>query len=141
MAGLGQALTGKRASTPKVCRVMGDDNAKVIYKNMGNNHNYPVIWADTVTVVSGATQAVVCSGITFHGYDVATYGNVTASPKGNLGYFYLTHDTVTNKVTFICSSAAGAGGTDVSVQVILGVDPDMEAMYCRGNTGASQALP
>ena len=141
MPGLGQPQTGTRASTPKICNIKGDDAAKVIYKNMGNNHNYPVMWADTITVVSGATTAVVASGIGFHGMTVASDATVIATPDGDLGTYYINKDTANNVVTFVCSSAAGAGGTAVNVMVMLGTDPDMASLACRGNTGAQQSLP
>ena len=64
MPQLGQALTGFRKSTPKVCKVMADDGDKLLYKFVGNNHAYPFIWAETVTHSGTATVivAVVQSG-------------------------------------------------------------------------------
>ena len=137
---LGQAQTGQRASTPKTTKLSGDDRMCMVYRNMGNNHAVPYIWADQVTMVSGATSVIVCSGIKFHGYDVATYGNVVATAEGNIGYSYITKDTVNNVVTLVGSSAAGADVT-VNVQVMLGVMPDLAVLSCRGNNGASQSLP
>ena len=141
MGNLGQALTGKRASTPKVTKIMGDDSGTLIYRNLGNNHSVPYVWADQITVVSGATTAVVASGISFHGYDLATYGNMVVTPEGNLGACYITKDTVNNVVTLVCASAAGAGGVVVNVHAMLGIAPDLESLSCRGNTGANQSLP
>jgi hypothetical protein len=99
MSSTGQPQTGQKASTPKVCKVMGDDRATLVYRNLGNNHSMPYVWADTVTVTSGSTSAVVASGIKFHGYDLATYGNMVATPEGDLGSFYFSKDTTSNIVT------------------------------------------
>lgn len=140
MSSIGQALTGQRASTPKVCKTFGDDRATLVYRNLGNNHSVPYVWADQITVVSGATSAVVASGIKFHGYDVATYGNMVATPEGNLGSFYISKDTTNNVVTFVCSTAASAD-TTVNVHCMLGVAPDLTSLSCRGNSGAMQSLP
>ena len=140
MGSLGQALTGQRASTPKVTKILADDRGTIVYRNLGNNHSHPYIWGDQVTVASGSSSVVVASGITFHGYDLATYGNIVATPEGNLGNFYITKDTVANTVTFNCSSTASAD-TTVNVHVMLGISPDLESLSCRGNTGATQSLP
>lgn len=141
MPDLGQAQTGKRASTPKVVSVKGDDRMTMLYRNLGNNHSVPFMWADQVTLVSGATSVVVASGIKFHGYDLATYGNIVATPEGSVGAYYITKDTASNVVTFVSASAAGASGVVVNVQAMLGVNPSLETLNCRGNNGASQSLP
>lgn len=140
MGSIGQPLTGERASTPKVCKIMGDDRATMTYRNLGNNHSVPYIWADEITVVSGATTAVVASGIKFHGYDLASYGKFVATPEGDVGSCYISKDKVNNVVTVVCSTAA-AGDTVVVVQAQLGINPDLTNISCRGNTGASQMLP
>jgi len=93
-------------------------------------------------MVSGATEVVVASGIKFHGYDLATYGNVTATPLADpTGRVYVSKNTSTNVVKVVNTTAAGAGGIDYDVKFMLGVDPDIESIYCRGNRGASQSLP
>ena len=104
MAQLGQAQTGTKASTPKVCALKGDDNLKVIWKNMGNNHTYPLLWGSNHTVASGVTTITLASGIKFHGMELATYGNVQASPNWNAGASYITKDTAANTVTFTCAT-------------------------------------
>jgi len=131
---------GSLKSTPKLTKINGDDHNKVIYRNMGNNHAYPFVWAGTSTVVSGATTAVVASGIKWHGYDLATYATVVATPKGDLGYFYTTANTTDNTIILTCSSAPG---TDVEVDMLfmLGGDMTADGLYCRGNSGAAQSLP
>lgn len=140
MSSIGQPQTGQRTSTPKVTKIMGDDRATLVYRNLGNNHSVPYMWGDIVTVASGASSVVVASGIKFHGYDLATYGNFVALPDADLGHAYITKDTVNNVVTLTYESSASAD-TTVNVQAMLGMAPDLEALSCRGNTGASPALP
>jgi hypothetical protein len=79
---------GKLKSMPKLTKINGDDHAKAIYRNMGNNHAYPFVWAATATVASGTAEVLLASGIKWHGYDLASYASVVATPKGNLGYCY-----------------------------------------------------
>ena len=131
---------GKLKSMPKLTRINGDDNDKVIFRNMGNNHAYPFVWATTAEVADGETTAVVASGIKWHGYDLATYASVVATPKGDLGYCYTTADTNANTITLTCSSAA-SGDTGVALIFMLGGDFEAEGLYCRGNDGAAQSLP
>lgn len=140
MGSIGQPQTGQLASTPKVCKVLGDDRATLVYRNLGNNHSMPYIWGSALTVASGTDTVVVASGIKFHGYALATYGNFVATPEGDLGSCYISKDTGTNVVTLVCSSAA-TDDTVVNVQAMLGVSPDLAALSCRGNNGAQQSLP
>jgi len=127
-----QALSGSRRSIPKICRINGDDNTKMIYKNLGNNHAIPFLWSDSFTMVSGTDEIVIASGIKFHGYDLATYGSFTASPMSDVGYgWWIDKNTTTNVVSIKSSSNAGADiGFDV--MFMLGVDPDLESLNCRG---------
>jgi len=131
---------GKLKSMPKLTRINGDDNDKVIFRNMGNNHAYPFVWATTATVASGEATVVVASGIKWHGYDLATYASVVATPQGDLGYCYTTADTVANTITLNCSGSAAAD-TGVSLMFMLGADFEAVGLYCRGNDGATQSLP
>lgn len=137
---VGQAQTGKGKSIPKVVAVKADDALKVIYKQIGNNHAYPFMWADTVTVVSGTSEAVIASGVEFHGYDLATYGNVVASPMGVAASWYLDKDTVTNIVKIVTASPVGSD-TDFDIQIVLGTASAsryIEDLVCRGNTGVTK---
>lgn len=112
----GQALTGQRSSTPKSANVKASDDKKVLWKQMGNNHAYPMLWADAVTM--SGTSHVVASGIKFHGMDVATYANITATARvSHAAPLYVERDTVNNIVT-IKSTASVVGVVDV--QFILG---------------------
>jgi hypothetical protein len=140
MPSLNIGQQGTLKSTPKLTRINGDDHTKVIYRNMGNNHAYPFVWGTTATVASGTQSVVVASGIKWHGYDLASYASVIATPKGDLGYCYTEADTVANTITFNCSSAA-ASDTDVALMFMLGGDLNAEGLYCRGNHGAAPNLP
>ena len=131
-------------SMPKLTKINGDDALKVIYRNLGNNHAYPFIWADTVTLASGSTTTVVASGVKFHGMKLADYASVVITPKSNPGsYLWVDSNTSTNIIS-IKSSAALSGAVDVTMMVMLGVDAEktfIEDLACRGNTGAYQSLP
>jgi len=127
----GQAQVGFLKSTPKLTRINGDDNVKVIWRNMGNNHAYPFIWGNEFTIASGVTSVVLASGIKFHGFDLATYGNVTVTPCYNAGSFYITKDTSANTITLTVTNAgADDGSSKVDVKFFLGEDPVIENIYC-----------
>lgn len=132
---VGQAQTGQRKSIPKVANIKADDGKKLIFKNVGNNHAYPMIWADTITM--SGTEVVVASGVVFHGMDLASYGNITATSRGSLSApLYVTRDTVNNIVKIESTASVTA---DVDVQIILGTNADarfIESYVCRGNNGA-----
>jgi len=140
MPNLNIGQQGSLKSTPKLTRINGDDDKKVIYRNLGNNHAYPFIWASTVTVVSGSNTVVLASGIKWHGYDLATYASVVATPKGDLGDYYTTADTSANTITLTCSETAG-GDIDVALIFMLGNDLVVDGLYCRGNLPETQSLP
>lgn len=131
---------GTLRSTPKLTRINGDDHNKVIYRNMGNNHAYPFIWASTAVMPDGDSEVVVASGIKWHGYELASYASVVATPEGALGYLTVTKDTNVNTIT-ITSSAAASGDTDIALMFMLGGDMEVEGLYCRGNSGAAPNLP
>ena len=132
---------GLLKSTPKITRINGDDALKVVYRNSGNNHAYPFVWGDTITVASGSTEAVVVSGVKFHGMDLATYGSFIVTPCSDPGArFWVEHNTSLNVVKIKIGSSA-AGAIKFNVMCMLGVDPDIDKLNCRGNTGAAQMLP
>lgn len=108
-------------STPKFTKINADDTSKTIYRNMGNNHYYPLFWGTSVTLPANASSVVLASGIKFHGYELASYASVVATPKGNVGSFYTTANTTANTITFNCSSAPGSD-TDIALLFILGYD-------------------
>jgi hypothetical protein len=132
MADLGQAQVGLLRSTPKLTRINGDDNLKVVWKNMGNNHTYPLIWGVTATVASGiTTTTLVASGTKFHGFDLLTYANVQVTPLYDAGAFYVSKDTADGKIKLITTNAgANDGSSSVDVKYMLGVDPDITGISC-----------
>jgi hypothetical protein len=136
---MAQAQTGTLKSTPKITRINGDDNLKMIYRNLGNNHNYPFVWGQTVT--HSGTTTLVASGVEFHGYELATYGNITATPIGDpgTGRYWVERDTANNVVNI--KSSASLSNVDFDLKFIIGEDPVITGIYCRGNTGAVQSLP
>jgi hypothetical protein len=139
---LGNYQTGELKSKPRLTRINGDDNAAVIYRNLGNNHAYPFVFADTFTVVSGATTVVLASGIKFHGYDLATYGKIAVTPAFDSGAYYITKDSSANVISFTCTNAgASDGSSTVDVLFMLGEDAEVDGLYCRGNRGAAPSLP
>jgi hypothetical protein len=141
MADLGIGQQGKLKSTPKIVRINGDDDKKAIYRNMGNNHSYPFVWSSTATIDLLATSKVLASGIKWHGYDLASYATIIATPDWNTTCF-VTRDTVTNVVTLNVGTAATVSGTGhVGLMFMLGNDLEVEGLYCRGNIGANQCFP
>jgi hypothetical protein len=112
-------------STPKITRINGDDVMPLVYRNMGNNHAYPFIFAGTVTV-TGSEAVTVMSGVKFHGMNAADYCLVTVGGTVNAT---VQKDIVANTV----SITPVASGT-VDYMVMVG-DPnyDIEKIACRGN--------
>lgn len=138
MPNLGQAQTGKLKSTPKLTRINGDDDLALVYRNLGNNHAYPFVFAVNVALVSG-TDTVVASGIKWHGFELATSSFITATPDSNPdGYVYVEKDTVNNVITV---KSTGSNSIGVDVIFMVGNEPDISGICCRGNTGAAQSLP
>jgi hypothetical protein len=120
---------GTLRSTPKITRINGDDVMPMVYRNMGNNHAYPFIFAGTVT---GTTT--VMSGIKFHGMAAADYCFVTVG--GTVGAT-VAKDSTLNTVTI---TPAASGTVDYIVMVGT-PNYDISTIACRGNTGAAQSLP
>jgi len=122
-------------SMPKLTRINGDDYMPLVYRNMGNNHAYPFIWAQTLTF-SGVGTMTLISGAKFHGMPASEYCMVTVG--GTTGTApIVAKDTSLNMIT-VESSAAGS----VDVMVMVGYpNPDIANIACRGNTGAAQMLP
>jgi len=130
---------GKLKSTPKLTRINGDDALALIYRNMGNNHAYPFVWAEQITL-SGTEELLLASGTKFHGMEAADYCKVVATPAGApSGSIYVDSDTTAKTVKI--KSTASESNLPVNVMVMVGIDPDVEAIACRGNTGAAQSLP
>ncbi|RKZ10814.1 hypothetical protein DRQ25_01525 [Candidatus Fermentibacteria bacterium] len=139
---IGKAQTGFLKSIPKLTRINGDDNLKVIYRNLGNNHAYPFVWAESFTVASGTSEVTLASGVKFHGYDLASYANVTVTPCYNAGTNYITKDTTANTIKCtVANAGANDGSSTLDVKFMLGMDPMIDGIYCRGNTGAMPSYP
>ena len=140
MPSLNIGQQGTLKSTPKLTRINGDDALALVYRNMGNNHAYPFVWAETVTVASGASEVTVISGVSFHGMDAASYCKVTAAPLSQSGAAWVDKDTNANTIKVKLANPAG-DDIDFDVIVMVGMDPNITAISCRGNTGAAQSLP
>lgn len=136
---MAQAQTGSLKSTPKITKINGDDNLKIIYRNLGNNHAYPFVWAEGVTH-SGTSTEIMASGTKFHGYDLVSYANVTATPTADPGAGRYWIDKNADGSIYIKSSASMSNVT-FDVKFMLGEDPAITSINCRGNTGASQSNP
>jgi hypothetical protein len=132
MAQLGQAQTGLLRSSPKLTRINGDDNLKVIWRNMGNNHAHPFVWGQNFTMASGISTMTLVSGVIFHGMKLATYANVSVTPCYNAGTFYITKDTAANTISLTCETGgADDGSSSVDVKFMLGYeDPEIDGIYC-----------
>jgi len=130
MTQLGQAQVGLLRSTPKLTRINGDDNLKVIWRNMGNNHAHPFFWGQTFTPVSGTVTMTLVNGVKFHGMELASYANVQVTPSFSSGDFYITKDTTANTIDLTWASAAD-GTNEFDVTFLLGAsDPVIEGIYC-----------
>jgi hypothetical protein len=105
-----QAMTGKRKSMPKLVRVNAADWEAVIYRNLGDGRRLPFVWADTVTVVSGATTAVVASGVVVNGMKVADalFVATPSSAAAAAKEYYIAKNTSANTVLLTVNSPAGA---------------------------------
>jgi len=139
MPQLGNAQTGSLKSIPKITRINGDDNLKVIYRNMGNNHAYPFTFGLT-TLVSLGADTVLASGIKFHGFELASYANIQATVTSGVqdGFVYIEKDTVSNVLTI---KSTGSNSVEVDVKFMVGTDPVIENMNCTSNYTYMPALP
>ena len=138
MPQLGNAQTGSLKSTPKITRINGDDNLKVIYRNMGNNHAYPFEFGVTTTV--SAVNTVLASGIKFHGFDLASHANIQMTVTSGVQdrHVYVERDIINN--ILIIKSTAG-DPIEVDVKFMIGIDPVIENMNCTSNYTYMPALP
>jgi len=120
-------------SSPKLTRINGDDVLAIIYRNMGNNHAYPFVWSETVTVASGESEVTVISGVKFHGMTAADYCNVCLTALADPGArYWVEKDSNANTIKIKVGSTVSAD-TNFDVMVMVGVDPDVSGISCRGN--------
>ena len=121
-----QAITGTKKSIPKVVRVNAADGEAVLYRNLGDGRRLPFIWGTTVTLASGATEAVVSSGVSFNGNDVSAGIVSNPTPLSSAGAAlttYVVKDTSSNKVT-LTSTGAPSEDCDFDVMIMLGTAYD-----------------
>lgn len=115
-------LKGK--SMPKVVRVNAGDGEAVLYKNLGNGQRIPFLWATTVTLASGVTEAVIASGVEFGDHEVAE-GHVVATPLNAAAAalsYYVSKNDVTNVVKLIAgTTVSSACSFDVCIYLGAGV--------------------
>ena len=140
MPQLNQGQVGKLKSSPKLTRINGDDHSMVIYRNLGNNHAYPFVWATSVTH-SGTETELVASGVKFHGYDLLTYANITITPQSDPGAGrYWVDKNVSDGKIYIKSSAS-MSNVDFDVKFMLGADLEVEGIACRPLTSNAYSAP
>jgi len=133
----GQAQTGKRRSIPKITNVKADDSKKLLWKNVGNNHAYPMIWATTVPMDNNAS-VLIADNVSFHGMTLAEHGNVTITADGPSN-LHVVKDVANNAVMIVDEDGTFVGNVDV--QIFLGENTDprfIEDYVCRGNNGATK---
>lgn len=119
-----QAQTGSRKSVPKVVRVNAADGEAVLYRNLGNGRRLPFMWGTAVTLASGVTEAVISSGVKFSNHKVSE-GIVLVTPtnEDSAGKeYYVSKDTVTNKVSLVVDSNTTALAFDVMIMLGVGYD-------------------
>lgn len=137
-----QAQVGTLKSTPRLAKISGDDAAKVMYRHSGNHHTYPFMWANTATISGTASEVLVASGISWHGYDLASYANVTVTPLADPGdvRIWVEKDTGVNTIK-IKSSAPLSTDVVFDIKYMIGEDFTMAGFNCRGNGNPAQSLP
>ena len=141
MPQLNQGQVGKLRSMPKLTRINGDDHYKVIYRNLGNNHAYPFVWATAITH-SGTETELVASGVKFHGYDLLTYANVTVTPTEDPGSgisYWIDKSTSDGKIYI--KSSGSMSNIDFDVKFMLGADMEISGIACRPMTSNAYSRP
>lgn len=127
-------------SIPKSVKITGHDKERVIYKNMGNNHTYPMMFTKSVTMEAAATSVTVTDGVKFHGLTPEDNGTVVITQTSTMNaadatanvFFYVKKDTATNKVT-IEASAAVTDAVTFDVIIFMGAQEFDTSSACRGN--------
>ncbi len=141
MPQLGQAQTGSLRSTPKQTKVTASDKSAALFKNMGNNHNVPFIWATKVMVRNGTTEVVLAEGVSFYDMNLATYANVTATPTTDPGTSYWIESNTAQNVVKLVVGSAVSGDVFFNVQFVLGNGIDMSTLKTRGTGAPAQSYP
>jgi hypothetical protein len=146
---MAQALSGKRKSIPKTCEVSGDDDRMILYKNRGNNHTCPFMWADTYTVASGTTEATisdaaaVATQIEFYGCDLVSYGSIVAQPLQDMGAvnWWIEKDVPGKTVKLKVDTDPNPDDFVFDIHFMFGVDANVETLNCRGTGKGMPSLP
>jgi len=141
MPQLGQAQTGSLRSTPKQLSMTTSDKHALIFRNMGNNHNMPFIWSTTATILTGATEVVVATGVKFYDMELATAGNFYVTPTEDPGSRYWVDANTGTNVVKIKLQTAPAADITFNVQCILGNTVDISKYHTRGTGAPQQSLP
>lgn len=144
-----QALSGKRKSIPKTCEISGDDDRMIIFKNRGNNHTCPFMWANEYTVTSGTTEvtisdaAVANTQIEFYGCDLASCGSVVAQPLQDMDAvnWWIEKSTVSGTVKLKVDADPDPGDYVFDVHFMFGTDACVETLNCRGTGKGMPSLP
>ena len=112
---IGQPLTGERSSTPKFVDVVVKDGSSLMMKKMGNGHLVNFMWTDVVSM--SGTEYTLASGISYHGKAMASYANITATPRSEVSVaYYINYDTTNNIVKLMGASSIVA---DFNIQIVL----------------------
>ncbi len=141
MPDLGQAQTGSLKSTPRQVKITSSASSATVFKNMGNNHNVPFMWAAEATVLDTETTVVLADGVKFYDMDLATYANVIATPTSDPGdAYWIDFNTTTNIITLTVGTAVTAD-VKFNVQFMLGPKIDISTLSTRGTGAPAQSYP
>ena len=150
---MAQALSGKRKSIPKACEVSGDDNRMILFKNRGNNHTCPFMWANEYTVTSGTTEvtisddAATSTQVEFYGCDLADCGSIVAQPLQDMSTtsgtvnWWIEKDVSNKIVKLKVDTDPDPDDYVFDVHFMFGIDAEVETLNCRGTGKGMPALP
>ena len=118
----GSTAFGELKSKPKLTKINADDFMSLIYRNMGNNHAYPMVWMQQLTH-SGTETVIVASGTKFHGMEAADYVNAVITPLADPGgYYWVENDTTAGTISIM--SETSNDNVDYNVMFMLGEAPE-----------------
>ena len=117
---------GLLKSKPKLTKINGDDFMSLVYRNMGNNHAYPMIWMQQLTV-SGTSEVIVASGTKFHGMPAVDYVHAVVTPMSDPGgYYWVENDTAAGTISI--EAPSNSGETVFNVMFMLGEAPEFSGI-------------
>jgi hypothetical protein len=87
---------------------------------MGAKRSVPFLWSNTATSVSGS-DVVVASGVSYYGYDLVDYANISATVVSGTqdGYIYFEKNYDDNIITL---KNSGNASVEVDLLWFLGED-------------------